>query len=166
VPLRCVKHIVAKTMGKRGPPFAAELPGIELRNAEIIRRYEAGEELASIGVSLDLTRERIRQIVRSAGARMPREYKCAVPDCFRSPRSPGRYCFAHQRRLDRYGDPLGVRPLLRETHGTAACYVVGCRCDLCRKAGAPRRRVEAERQREHEHRRHPEMRRYTRRRSG
>jgi hypothetical protein len=97
-------------MGKQGSPFAAELPGLEQRNAEIVRRYKAGEELASIGVSLDLMRERIRQIVRNAGARMPREYKCAVPDCFTSPRSPGRYCFAHQRRLDRFGDPLGTRP--------------------------------------------------------
>jgi hypothetical protein len=45
-------------MGKRGSPFDAELPGIERRNAEIVRRYKAGEELASIGVDLDLTRER------------------------------------------------------------------------------------------------------------
>ena len=81
-------------MGKQGSPFAAELPRLEQRNAEIVRRYRAGEELASIGVSLDLTRECIRQIVRGAGARMPREYKRAVPDCFRSPRSPGRYCFS------------------------------------------------------------------------
>jgi DNA-directed RNA polymerase sigma subunit (sigma70/sigma32) len=55
-------------MGRQGSPFAAELPRLEQRNAEIVRRYRAGEELASIGVDLDLTRERIRQIVRSAGA--------------------------------------------------------------------------------------------------
>jgi hypothetical protein len=81
-------------MGKQGSPFAAELPGLELRNAEIVRRYKAGEDFARIAANLDLTRERIRQIIRSAGARMPREYKCAVPDCFKSPRSPGRYCFS------------------------------------------------------------------------
>jgi len=107
-------------MGKRGSPFAAELPGIEQRNVEIVRRYNAGEELASIGTSLDLTRERIRQIVRSVGGRMPREYKSAVADCYRSPRSPERYCFAHLHRLERYGGPLGTRPLLREQHGTRA----------------------------------------------
>lgn len=46
-------------MGKRGSPFATELPRIEQRNAEIVRRYKAGEDLAGIGVDLDLTRERI-----------------------------------------------------------------------------------------------------------
>jgi hypothetical protein len=48
-------------MGKRGSPFATELPRIEQRNAEIVRRYKAGEDLAGIGVDLDLTRERIPQ---------------------------------------------------------------------------------------------------------
>ena len=55
-------------MGRRGSPFAAERAGIERRDVEIVRRYKAGEELASIGVDLDLTRERIRQIVRASGA--------------------------------------------------------------------------------------------------
>jgi hypothetical protein len=87
-------------MGKQRKPFAAELPGIELRNAEIVCRYKAGEGLASIGVDLELTRERVRQIVRSSGARMPREYKCAVADCFTAPRSPQRYCHPHQHRLE------------------------------------------------------------------
>jgi integrase len=100
-------------MGKRGSRFAAQLQGIEQRNAEIVGRYKAGEELASIGVDLDLTRERVRQIVRSAGARMPREYKCAVADCFKSPRAPQRYCFANQRRLDR--GVLAVRGSLMGT---------------------------------------------------
>jgi hypothetical protein len=38
---------------------------------------------------------------------MLRDFKCAVADCFSAPRSPRRYCFAHQCRLERYGDPLG-----------------------------------------------------------
>jgi hypothetical protein len=42
-------------MGKRGSPFATELPRIEQRNAEIVRRYKAVEDLAGIGVDLDLT---------------------------------------------------------------------------------------------------------------
>lgn len=92
---------------------------------------------------------------------MPREYNCAAADCFTAPRSPRRYRFAHQRRLDRYSDPRGTMPLHRETHGRGACYVEGCCCcDLCRKAGTARRTVEADRVREREHRRHPEMRRY------
>jgi hypothetical protein len=144
-------------MGKRGGVFAGARPGIEQRNAEIVRRYKAGENLASIGASLGFTRERVRQIVKQSGARMPWEYRCAVKDCETSPRAPRRYCYAHQRRLDFYGDPLGIRPLLREQHGTAASYQDGCNCDLCRKA-------ETDRRREYEHRAHPEMRRYTTRR--
>jgi hypothetical protein len=118
----------------------------------MLRRYTAGENFASIGASLGFTRERVRQIVEQSGAHMPWEYTCAVKDCETSPRSPRRYCQAHQRRLELYGDPLGSRPLPREQHGTIACYQDGCSCDLCRKA-------ETDRRREYEHRVHPEMRR-------
>src|ERR1700693_5900887 len=52
-------------MGRQGSPFASELPGIEQRNAEIVHRHKGGEDLASIGASLGLTRARVRQIVRS-----------------------------------------------------------------------------------------------------
>jgi Sigma-70, region 4 len=140
-------------MGKRGGAFAAVRPAIEQRNTEMIRRYEAGENLASIGASLGFTRERVRQIVKQSGAHMPREYTCAVKDCETSPRAPRQYCYAHQRRLELYGDPLASRPLLREEHGTIACYMDGCSCDPCRKA-------ETNRRREYEYRVHPEMRRY------
>ena len=138
-------------MGRQRGHYLAEYPGLARRDGEIVSRYEAGENLASIGAALDLTKERIRQIVRSSGARMPREYRCAVKDCYTSPRSPGRYCSAHQRRLDRYGDPLWVIPRLMDQHGTVACYKAGrCRCDLCRKANADQRL-------EYIHRVHPEM---------
>jgi hypothetical protein len=140
-------------MGKRGRVFAAARPRIEQRNAEMLRGYRAGENLASIGASLGFTRERVRQIVKQSGARMQWEYKCAVKECYRSPRAPRRYCYAHQRRLELYGDALGSKRLLREQHGTVACYQDGCSCDLCRKA-------ETDRRREYEHRVHPEMRRY------
>ena len=127
---------------------------IEPTDAGIVRRYEAGDTLAAIGATVGLTRERVRQIVRAAGAVMPWDYKCAVPDCQRSPRTPNAFCFAHQRRLDRYGDPLGVRQLRRDQHRTRACYrVARCRCELCR-------RTNAERVRERLHRLHLEMRRY------
>jgi len=119
----------------------------------MLRRYKAGENFASIGDSLGFTREWVRQIVKQSGAHMPWEYTCAVKDCETSPRAPRRYCYAHQRRLELYGDPLGSRPLLREQHGTIACYMDGCSCDLCRKA-------ETDRRREYERRVRPEMRRY------
>jgi Sigma-70, region 4 len=143
-----------RATGKRGDAFTAARPGIEQRNAEMLRRYKAGENLASIGSSLGFTRERVRQIVKQSGACMPWEYRCAVKDCETSPRSPRRYCYAHQRRVELYGDPLGSKPLLREQHGTIASYMGGCSCDPCRKAERGRRR-------EYEHRVHPEMRRYT-----
>lgn len=71
----------SQQIGKQRRPFAAELPGLEQRNSAIARRYKAGEDFASIGANLDLTRERVRQIIGSAGAACPREYKCAVSDC-------------------------------------------------------------------------------------
>jgi hypothetical protein len=141
-------------MGKQGRPFAAELPGIERRNAEMVRRYKAGENFASIGASLGFTRERVRQVVKQSGAYMPWEYECAVEGCSTSPRAPRRYCSSHQRRLELHGDPLGSKPLLREQHGTVACYQDGCSCDLCRRA-------EADRRLEYAHAVHPGMRRYT-----
>jgi Sigma-70, region 4 len=96
-------------MGKRGGVFAASRPGIEQRNVEMLRRYKAGENLANIGVIFGVTRERVRQIVKQSGAHMPWEYTCAVEDCETSPRAPRRYCYAHQRRLELYDDPLGSR---------------------------------------------------------
>ena len=149
-------------MGKRGGVFADARPGMEQRNAEMLRRYKSGENLASIGTSLGFTRERVRQIVKQSGARMPLGYVCAVRDCETSPRAPRRYCAAHQRRLELYGDPLGCRLLLRNQHGTTACYQDGgCRCDLCRK-------TETDRRREYERRAHPEKprRRYVPREAG
>jgi hypothetical protein len=125
----------------------------EQRNAEMVRRYEAGENLATIGARLGFTRERVRQVVKQSGARMPWEYRCAAEGCETSPRAPRRYCYAHQRRLELYGDPLGSRPLLREQHGTIACYMDGCSCHSCRRA-------EADRRLEYEHRVHPETQRY------
>lgn len=123
---------------------------VERRDAGIVRRYEAGDTLAAIGAAVGLTRERVRQIVRAAGAVMPWEFKCAVSMCYRSPRTPNAYCFTHQRRLDRYGDPLGTRALRRDQHGTLASYNSGCSCDLCRRRNAIRAL-------EYLHRVHPEM---------
>jgi hypothetical protein len=124
------------------------------RDAAIVRRYQGGESLAGIGATIGLSRAHVQQIVRGSGARMRWEYKCAVVDCLAAPRSPNRCCHTHLRRIKLYGDPVGSKPLLRERHGTRACYQEGgCRCDLCRKAVAERRRA-------YDHRRHPEMRRY------
>jgi Sigma-70, region 4 len=95
-----------RLVGKQGRPFAADLPGIERRNAEMVRRYTAGENLARIGASLGVTRERVRQVVKQSGAPMPWEYQCAVDGCCTSPRSPRAYCSRHQLRLERYG-PAG-----------------------------------------------------------
>jgi hypothetical protein len=85
-------------MGDRGSPFAVDLPGIERRDAEIVRRYEAGEKLAGIGTALDLAWERVRQI-RSSLSRMPLEFRCAVKGCNTALQSPNRYCYSRQRDL-------------------------------------------------------------------
>ena len=141
-------------MGRRGRVPATALRDMERRNAEMVRRHKAGETLASIGLAMGFTRERVRQIVRQSGAPMPWDYKCAVKACNISPRTPHRYCQYHQRRFERYGDPLGTKPLLMNQHGTVACYRRRrCSCDLCRKASADGKR-------EYEHRMRPEMRRY------
>jgi hypothetical protein len=120
-----------------------------------VRRYETGETLASIGLSRGLTRERVRQIVKLAGASVPRTSKCGVEDCHTAPRWPRIYCHAHQARFELLGDPHGsspVVPLVPAEHGTTARYREGgCRCDLCRKASAGQRR-------EHFHQAHPEWR--------
>ena len=68
------------------------------RTATIMRSYVDGATLAEIGTTVGLTRERIRQIVKSAGAPMPRDGKCGVPDCRTAPRPPNRYCSRHQGR--------------------------------------------------------------------
>jgi DNA-binding CsgD family transcriptional regulator len=124
------------------------------RNAEIARRYEAGETLTLIGSTLGLSRERVRQILKSSGVLMPYERSCKVDGCPTTPPRPLAYCAAHQRRLDRYGDPVGTRrslpPPIRD-HGTYAMYRAGCRCDLCRAANAGKSR-------ELNHRRYPEWR--------
>jgi hypothetical protein len=140
-------------MNRTRRPIAPEpRPALAQRNAEMVRRYEGGENLARIGASLGLTRERVRQIVKDSGAVMPWAYICAVADCAKAPRAPHRYCFVHQDRFERYGDPLGARPLLREQHGTVPCYADGgCRCALCRRAAADRCL-------EYDHRMHPERR--------
>lgn len=142
-------------MDRRRPIAPVPPPGAAQRNATMLRRSDAGRSLARIGASLGLTRERVRQIVKDSGAVMPLEYTCAVAAGARAPRAPRRYCFVHQRRFERYGDPLGARPLLREQHGTVPCYADGgCRCALCRRAEAARRR-------EYKHRVHPERRYHT-----
>jgi hypothetical protein len=124
------------------------------RDAEMRRRYEAGETLTSIGAGLGLSRERVRQIVKRSGAVMPRSRVCAAGECHKVSSWPRSYCHDHQIRIELYGDPLGRRPavhLLRE-HGTYASYRHGgCRCDLCRKASADKRR-------EQYHRVHPKWR--------
>jgi hypothetical protein len=146
--------------GFRGHHSAEQLAANARRDVEVLRRYEAGETLAGIGAVVGLTRERVRQIVRASGAPMPWDYKCAVSSCERSPRTPNRYCQSHQRRFERYGDPLGTKPRLMDQHGTLASYKGGrCRCELCRRRNA-------ERVLEYQHRMHPETRRYAPRGSG
>jgi hypothetical protein len=52
------------------------------------------------------------------------------------PRAPRQYCYAHQLRIELYGDPLGNKPLLREQQGTVACCQDGgCNYDLCPQGG-------------------------------
>jgi hypothetical protein len=127
---------------------------IAARNVSIVRSYVADETLATLGRVHGLTRERVRQIVKDAGAAMPLDYICAVRGCDTAPRAPKSYCSEHQRRFDKFGDPLGAKPLRRDQHGTRACYHDGgCRCALCR-------RFEADRVRDRVHRLHPEMRYY------
>jgi hypothetical protein len=140
--------------GVRGRHTAAQLPLDALRDLEVVRRYEAGEALAGIGAAMGLTRERIRQIVKASRAAMPSDYVYAAPDCSTAPRSPNRFCYPHERRFERFGDPLGSKPRVMDQHGTLASYKRGrCSCELCRKCYA-------ERVREYQHRMHPELRRY------
>jgi hypothetical protein len=140
--------------GFRGHHTAEQLAENARRDIEVLHRYEAGETLAGIGAVIGLSRERVRQIVRASGVAMPWDSKCAVRACKTAPRTPNRYCQLHQRRFERYGDPLGTRPRLMDQHGTLASYKGGrCSCDLCRRRNA-------ERVREYQHRVYPEMRRH------
>lgn len=128
----------------------AQPRGIERRNAVILSAYAAGDSFASIGVRVGLTRERVRQIVKAAGVAMPSEVRCAVPECARTPRAPNTYCYVHRTRLNRDTNALSKPPLLKDVHGTYASYRDRrCRCDLCRRASADRRRAQF-------HRAHPE----------
>jgi hypothetical protein len=141
----------ARVPGYRGYHSAAQLELEALRDIEVLQRYGAGETLAAIAARVDLTRERVRQIVKASGVPMPREYECAVKACKTSPRTPNAYCHAHQDRFERYGDPLGGKQRLMDQHGTLAGYKGGrCRCELCRQSNA-------ERVLEYKHRMHPEM---------
>ncbi len=49
------------------------------RNAEMIRRYMAGEDLAPIGRDYGISRERVRQIAKRAGAWRKRTYRETAP---------------------------------------------------------------------------------------
>lgn len=125
--------------------------GIQRRNAAMLRRYEAGETLTSIGEAYGLTRERLRQIVKSTGVSMPRDTRrmCDVSGCGRPHNSRG-YCELHSRRLQIYGS-VDLPPTPTLAHGTTAKYRGGCRCADCTGAN----RVEA---RARAHRAHPEWR--------
>jgi peptidoglycan/xylan/chitin deacetylase (PgdA/CDA1 family) len=63
--------------GYRGHHSAAQLEMEALRCVEVLQRYQVGETLAAIAAHVDLTRERVRQIVKASGVAMPRAYKCA-----------------------------------------------------------------------------------------
>lgn len=52
----------------------------EQRDAAILESYEGGEALADIAKRWDLSRERVRQIVKAAGATMPRQNQQAQID--------------------------------------------------------------------------------------
>lgn len=95
--------------GMQGRPTPARARLLADRNATIMRMYGAGQTLANIGATLGLTRERVRQIVKNADVPMPRDYTCAVRDCDTAPRSPNAYCSLHQRRFERFGDPLWIK---------------------------------------------------------
>jgi hypothetical protein len=124
--------------------------GVERRDSAILSRYGAGETFASIALTLGLTRERVRQIVKASGAMMPSDLRCAMPGCDRTPRGANTSCYVHRIRLKSDADPSSKLPLLKDEHGTYASYRDRrCRCDLCRKASADRRRAQF-------HRVHPE----------
>lgn len=96
-------YLAMKRKGRRSA--WKQFPTVALRNAEMLRRYAAGETLAGIGATLGYTRERVRQIVKFAGVVMPRGLRCAVKECGRSTRAPRLYCRIHQQHFDPQGTP-------------------------------------------------------------
>lgn len=106
------------------------------RNAAIVAGIEAGRTLQSLGDEYGLTRERIRQIAARAGV-FPNDLRnacrvyCAVEGCHRGIHQAKRngLCHVHQYRAD-WPNP-NDRPLIRDVHGTMACYLNRCRCAEC-----------------------------------
>lgn len=131
-------------MKKRGKLLSASAR--ELRTKEMVRRFDAGETLQSIGDDYGITRERVRQIVKKAGS-IERQKLFALK----------RQGVATWIKLGatveevaaRYGVPdvtirrwmyqEGVRiPPKPWTHGINGYTWRKCRCSICRGANALR----------------------------
>lgn len=89
-----------------------------LRNAEIVIAYQAGKSTVEVGHAFGVTDETVRTILRQNRVKLRP----------RSELAPYRRFFTVVAYVARQQSRRKV------THGTAACYRAGCRCDDCRAA--------------------------------
>lgn len=88
----------------------------EQRDAAILEAYEGGEPLAGIAKKWDLSRERVRQIVKAAGATMPRQGRQARADAAVMDVLGG--ASTHDAAKKHGVSPAYLRKRMKDQHGT------------------------------------------------
>lgn len=96
------------------------------RNQEIVSMFNSGNEvtLQQIGDKYNISRERVRQILRENNVSGGDNMKSRIQE-------------KELKLLEKRASHMEARAL-RQSHGTARRYAMGCRCDECRKANTDR----------------------------